>query len=94
MPTYNHHQNTHIVIYLFILPSFHNKPVSTEAECRTGKPRVTGSNPTADKNFFFSKIILKIYSEDFENVKIFFFEKQKQKTIWKDHKVDLQNKSS
>jgi hypothetical protein len=49
---YNHHQNTQIVPYLLILLSFHNTPGSTEAECRTGKPRVTGSNLTADKNFF------------------------------------------
>jgi hypothetical protein len=73
VPTYNHHQNTHIAPDLLILPSFHNKPGSTEAECRAGKPRVTGSNLTADKNFFFSKIILKIYSEDFKNGKSRFF---------------------
>jgi len=54
VPTYNHHQNTHIVPHLLILPSFHNKPGSTEAEWRTGKPRVTGSNLT-DDNFFFLK---------------------------------------
>jgi hypothetical protein len=77
VPTYNHHQNTHIVPHLLILPSFHNKPGSTEAECRTGKPRVTGSNLTAGKFFSFSKIILKIYSEDFENGKIIFLKKKK-----------------
>ena len=60
MPTYNHHQNTQIVSYLLILPSFHNKPGSTEAEWRTGKPKVTGSNLT-DDYFFFS---LKNHFED------------------------------
>ena len=71
MPTYNHHQNTQIVTYSLTLLSFHNKPGSTEAEWRTGKPRVTGSNLTDDYFFFSqkSKIILKIYSEDCENEK-------------------------
>ena len=69
MPTYNHHQNTQIVTYSLILLSFHNKPGSTEAEWRTGKPRVTGSNLTDDYFFFLSKIILKIYSEDCGNEK-------------------------
>ena len=59
MPAYNQHQNTQVVSYLLILPSFHNKPGSTEAECRAGKPRVTGSNLIADKNFFLQKSFLR-----------------------------------
>jgi hypothetical protein len=44
-------------------------------ECRTSKPKVTGSNPVAG-NFFFL-IFLKIYSEDFENEKLYIFFRKK-----------------
>ena len=59
MPTYNHHQNTQIVTYSLILLFFHNKPGSSEAEWRTGKPRVTGSNLTDDYFFFSQKSFLR-----------------------------------
>jgi hypothetical protein len=55
VPAYNQHQNTQVVRYLLILPSLRNKPGSTEAECKAGKPRVTGSNLIAGKNFFLQK---------------------------------------
>jgi hypothetical protein len=73
VPTYNRHQNTDIVLYLF---NFTFSTITNQLAQSAGLPRVTGSNLTADRNFFIPKIILKIYSKDFENVKIYFFEKK------------------
>ena len=85
MPAYNQHQNTQVVWYLLILPSFKNKPGSTEAECRAGKPRVMGSNPVADKNFFLQKSFWWFILKKFKNVKMYFRKKEKeiQDFLWR-----------
>ena len=63
----------------------HNNPGSTEAECRAGKPRVMGSNPVADKNFFLQKSFWWFILKKFKNVKMYFRKKEKeiQDFLWR-----------
>jgi hypothetical protein len=80
VPTYNHHQNTDIGVYLFdftFLIITNRLAQRQSAGLASQGSQVLISLLT--KTFFFPKIILKIYTEDFENVKLYFFEKKNWK---------------
>ena len=47
-----------------------------EGEWKTGELKVTGSNPTPGSTFFL--LFLKIYSEDFNNVKVYILKKEEK----------------